>query len=113
VLAVEERVEVDGAGAGDAGPDMLRRLDLAMTLVGGPRLIFRICSAVMVGGRPKRTPRVQAASRPSRVPSTISLRMNSACAAKTWKTSRPPGVVVSKAWCRLLNSKLFQMTNMQ
>ena len=29
--------------------------------------------------------------------------MNSASAAKTWKTSRPPGVVVSRASCRLLN----------
>jgi hypothetical protein len=28
--------------------------------------------------------------------------MNSASAAKTWKTSRPPGVVVSRASCSLL-----------
>src|SRR5664280_1845021 len=33
----------------------------------------------------------------------ISSRMNSARAAKTWKTSRPPGVVVSSLSCRLLN----------
>ena len=63
---------------------------------------WRICSAVMAGGRPRRTPRARAASSPSRVPSTISSRMNSASAAKTWKTSRPPGVVVSRASCRLL-----------
>jgi len=37
----------------------------------------------------RRGPR--AASSPSRVPSTISSRMNSASAAKTWQTSRPPG----------------------
>jgi hypothetical protein len=55
------------------------------------------------GGRPRRTPRARAASSPSRVPSTISSRMNSASAANTWKTSRPPGVVVSRASCRLLN----------
>src|SRR5664280_3851966 len=48
----------------------------------------------MAGGRPRRVPRARAASRPSRVPSTMSSRMNSARAAKTWKTSRPPGVVV-------------------
>ena len=33
-------------------------------------------------------------------PSTMSPRMNSARAAKTWKTSRPPGVVVSSTSCR-------------
>ena len=59
----------------------------------------RICSGVMAGGRPRRRPRARAAARPSRVPSTISSRMNSASAAKTWKTSRPPGVVVSRASC--------------
>ena len=31
------------------------------------------------------------AARPSRVPATMSSRMNSASAAKTWNTSRPPG----------------------
>jgi hypothetical protein len=30
---------------------------------------------------------------------TMSSRMNSARAAKTWKTSRPPGVVVSRFSC--------------
>jgi hypothetical protein len=63
---------------------------------------WRICSAVMAGGRPRRAPRPRAASSPSRVPSMISSRMNSARAAKTWKTSRPPGVVLSRASCRLL-----------
>ena len=40
-----------------------------------------------------REPPVRAAREPlpSRVPSAISSRMNSASAAKTWKTSRPPG----------------------
>ena len=42
---------------------------------------YRICSAVKAGGRPKRTPRPRAASSPSRVPSTISSRMNSARAS--------------------------------
>ena len=55
---------------------------------------WRICSAVIAGGRPRRWPRARAASRPSRVPSTMSSRMNLARAAKTWKTSRRPGW-----WC--------------
>ena len=37
--------------------------------------------------------------RPSLVPSTMSSRMNSASAAKTWKISRSPGAVVSRASC--------------
>nr|WP_234345815.1 hypothetical protein [Streptomyces sp. NRRL F-5755] len=37
----------------------------------------------------------RAASRPSSVPCVLSLRMNSAKVANTWKTMRPPGVVVS------------------
>ena len=65
---------------------------------------WRISSAVMAGGRPSRTPRASAASRPSRVPSTISSRMNSASAAKTWKTSRPPGVVVSSTLVQALEA---------
>ena len=62
----------------------------------------RICSAVIAGGRPRHALRPRAVSSHSRVPSTISWRMNSASAAKTWKTSRPPGPVVSSASCRLL-----------
>lgn len=54
----------------------------------------RMISGVATVGRPPTRPRARAASRPSRVPETISSRMNSARAAKTWKTSRPPGVVV-------------------
>jgi hypothetical protein len=46
--------------------------------------------------RPPTRPRARAAARPSRVPETMSSRMNSASAAKTWKTSRPPGVVMSR-----------------
>jgi hypothetical protein len=42
-------------------------------------------------GRPPIRPQARAAARPSRVPATMSSRMNSARAAKTWKTSRPPG----------------------
>ena len=41
--------------------------------------------------------RARAAARPSRVPATMSSRMNSARAAKTWNTRRPPGVVVSRS----------------
>ena len=51
------------------------------------------CSGVIAGGRPRRRPRAFAAARPS----MMSSRMNSASAANTWKTSRPPGVVVSSA----------------
>ncbi|KJY20719.1 hypothetical protein VR46_44060, partial [Streptomyces sp. NRRL S-444] len=43
-------------------------------------------------GRPPT--RVRAATRPSLVPMTMSSRMNSARAANTWTTSRPPGVQV-------------------
>ena len=52
-------------------------------------------SALMTVGRPPRRPRVRAAERPACVRSRIRSRSNSASAAKTWKTSRPPGVVVS------------------
>jgi hypothetical protein len=66
-------------------------------------LACRICSGVIAGGRPRRTPRALAAARPSLVPSMMSSRMNSARAAKTWKTRRPPAVVVSRASCRERN----------
>jgi hypothetical protein len=36
---------------------------------------------------------------------TMSSRMNSARAAKTWKTSRPPGVVVSRFSCSEVKGK--------
>ena len=57
----------------------------------------------MTVGRPPTRPRARAAARPSWVPETMSSRMNSARAAKTWKTSRPPGVVVSRFSCSEVN----------
>jgi hypothetical protein len=60
-------------------------------------------SGVATTGRPPVRPRSRAAARPSRVPATMSSRMNSASAAKTWNTSRPPGVVVSRASCSEVN----------
>jgi hypothetical protein len=59
----------------------------------------RTRSGVIAGGRSSRTPRAFTAARPSWVHSTITSRRNSASAAKTWNTSRPPGVVVSIASC--------------
>ena len=52
-------------------------------------------AAFSLGLRPPVRPRARAASRPSRVPSMISSRWNSSIAPRTWKTSRPVGVVVS------------------
>ena len=53
---------------------------------------WRICSAVMDLGRPEAAGRApRPAARPSRVPSMISSRMNSASAAKTWKTQPAAG----------------------
>ena len=48
-------------------------------------------------GRPPLRPRARAASSPARVRSPMTWRSNSANAAKMWKTSRPPEVVVSTA----------------
>src|SRR5512142_1797707 len=59
----------------------------------------RILAASITVGRPPTRPRARAAASPSRVPETISSRMNSARAANTWKTSLPPGVVVSRFSC--------------
>src|SRR5215218_10170306 len=59
--------------------------------------------AVMTEGRPPERPRARAAASPAVVRSRIRSRSNSARAAKTWKTSLPPGVVVSIASCRLRN----------
>ena len=56
-------------------------------------------SSVATVGRPPTRPRARAAAKPSLVPMMMSSRMNSASAAKTWKTSRPPGVVVSRFSC--------------
>src|SRR5690348_9423858 len=50
-------------------------------------------ASLSLGRRPPARPR--AASRPSRVPSTISSRWNSSIAPRIWKTMRPVGVVVS------------------
>jgi hypothetical protein len=47
--------------------------------------------------------RARAAARLSRVPETMISRMNSARAAKTWQTSLPPGVVVSRFSCSEVN----------
>ncbi|MFE9836787.1 hypothetical protein ACFYP4_16900 [Streptomyces sp. NPDC005551] len=47
-------------------------------------------SSLATLGRPPTRPRSRAAARPSFVPMTMGSRMNSARAAKTWKTSRPP-----------------------
>jgi hypothetical protein len=61
----------------------------------------------LVGGHDRRTTtpaaRTRAAASPALVRSRIRSRSNSARAAKTWKTSLPPGVVVSIASCRLRN----------
>ena len=48
-----------------------------------------------LGGRPPVRPRARAEARPSRVPSTMASRSNSARAARNRKNSRPIGVVVS------------------
>jgi hypothetical protein len=62
-----------------------------------------ICSAsfslwtVMTEGRLPWRPRARAAASPALVRSRMRSRSNSARAANTWKTSLPPGVVVSIA----------------
>jgi hypothetical protein len=48
-------------------------------------------------------PRARAAASPAAVRSRMRSRSNSAKAAKTWKTSLPPGVVVSIASSKLRN----------
>jgi hypothetical protein len=58
---------------------------------------------VMTDGRPPRRPRARAAASPALVRSRTRSRSNSAKAANTWKTSLPPGVVVSICSCRLQN----------
>ena len=50
-------------------------------------------SAVQTVGRPPVRPRARAAASPAAVRSRIRSRSNSARAPKTWKTSRPPGVL--------------------
>jgi hypothetical protein len=75
---------------------------IAVTLASGLGSMSRAArtiSGVTTLGRPPTRPRALAAVRPSRVPETISSRMNSARAANTWNTSRPPGVVVSRFSC--------------
>src|SRR5215204_3210733 len=47
--------------------------------------------AVSTEGRPPRRPRARAAASPAAVRSRMRSRSNSARAAKTWKTSLPPG----------------------
>src|SRR5215213_5753524 len=58
---------------------------------------------VSTDGRPPRRPRARAAASPALVRSRMRSRSNSANAANTWKTSLPPGVVVSMASWRLRN----------
>jgi hypothetical protein len=94
-------VVVEGAGAdaeqlgdrGDAG------LGVGQHVAGGAEQFGGDDGGAAADARP----RARAAARPSRVPEMMSSRMNSARAAKTWKTSRPPGVVVSRFSCRLVN----------
>ncbi len=52
-------------------------------------------AGVMVAGRPPTRPRARAAATPARERSMIISLSNWASAEKTWKTRRPPGVVVS------------------
>ena len=58
--------------------------------------IWSLCP-LSTEGRPPWRPRARAAASPALVRSRIRSRSNSARAAKTWKTSLPPGVVVSIA----------------
>lgn len=51
--------------------------------LGSMSRVARMISAVTTVGRPPMRPRARAAARPSRVPETMSSRMNSARAAKT------------------------------
>ena len=60
------------------------------------------CTVTGTDAEPTR-PRARAATSPSWVPATMSSRMNSARAAKTWNTSRAPGVVVSRFSCSEVN----------
>jgi hypothetical protein len=55
------------------------------------------------GGRPPLRPRARAAASPALVRSRIRSRSNSASAAKTWNTSRPPEEVVSIVSCKERN----------
>src|SRR5208282_4905992 len=59
------------------------------------RRMVAALASLSLGRRPPERPRARAASRPSRVPSTISSRWNSSIAPRIWKTRRPVGVVVS------------------
>src|SRR5699024_1405109 len=61
-------------------------------------------SPVSDGGRPPTRPRARAAASPALVRSVMMSRSNSAREAKMWKTSRPPGEVVSMFSCRDRNS---------
>jgi hypothetical protein len=69
-------------------------------LPGGVHLLGHLQLVAITGGRPRWRPRARAAASPAAVRSLRS-RSNSARAAKTWKTSLPPGVVVSIVSCRL------------
>ncbi len=53
------------------------------------------CAGKRAGGRPPMRPRLRADANPSFVRSDIRSRSNCAIEAKTWKTRRPAGVVVS------------------
>ncbi len=62
-----------------------------------PRSRAKLAEPVMALGRPIRFPRLLAALMPALVRSRIRSRSNSAMAPRTWKRSRPEGVVVSMA----------------
>ena len=59
----------------------------------------------MIGLRPPFLPLTLAASSPAIVLSRMMSRSNSATLAKMWKTSFPPGVVVSRLSRRETNSR--------
>jgi hypothetical protein len=115
-------VDPDGLAAVARRPEFVLRVVLALVLhlrqgeivtSSPPPLVYcpeayispatRTLWAVMTDGRPPWRPRARAAANPALVRSRMRSRSNSAKAAKTWKTSLPPGVVVSIASCRLRN----------
>jgi hypothetical protein len=63
----------------------------------------RELAVVITVGRPPVRPRARAAASPAWVRSRIRSRSNSASAPNRWKTSLPPGVVVSRASATLRN----------
>jgi hypothetical protein len=80
-LSIVQRLTVERPG--DRGDRVLRGRTAGRGRGGPVRVSSRAVSPAVRRGR--------AAARPSRVPSTMSSRMNLASAAKTWNISRPPG----------------------